>query len=457
MQRNSTGVPQSSCISVSTSICLGAGGPSFCAEGRCRYPTIIRLENRFTVSRTAEKGVLWCGFRNQWEEFRLSPLPSLNGMSQGPGRLRIFTLLEGKKTSGAIRPILQFAQEASTHPDSCLDITVGTYVRNGEDALGDAIQQLGLPFRRITERCPWDWRILSQLRVAIADCKPTIIWTHNCKSHFLVRLLGLHRRAKWVATHHGYTREAFRTLFYNQLDRWSLRGAARICADCRAHTKQLSGRLTRTQHVVVQHNPIRSQAFSSHRPGQDLRARLGVAQDVRIILTVGRLSSEKGHADLIKAICLRNDQNPPVVLVVVGDGPERQNLINLCSAMKINRVVRFLGFQDDVYQYYLGADLFVLPSHSEGSPNVLLEALDAGVPVVATAVGGVPEIVEDGVSAVLVELKKPRALAFAIDLVLANDELRRRLVAEGHQVVAKHTPQEYFQRMSALFQDVSAE
>lgn len=373
-----------------------------------------------------------------------------------PERLRTLVLLEGKRTSGAVKPILLLARAAVSSPDNPLDITICICIRKGvADTIDEAVIPLGLPVVHITEKRPWDWDILRQLQDVVTSCRPDIIWTHSYKSHFLVRLLGLHRQAKWAATHHGYTREALRTLFYNQLDRWSLRSADLILADCGAHIQQLAGRITARQAVHVQYNPIQPGGCTGDDTASDLRERLNISPDSRIVLTVGRLSAEKGHADLIKALGMRQHSDPGITLVVVGDGPEMQRLTALCLEQQLSNIVRFVGFQEDASAYYSCADLFVLPSLSEGSPNVLLEALDAGVPVVATAVGGVPEVVENGVSAILVPARRSALLAAAVDRVLTDGTLRRQLVSEGRKVVLKHTPDRYFRDISRLFQEVS--
>lgn len=369
-------------------------------------------------------------------------------------RLRILTFLEGRTISGAVKPVLELAREAAMHVDSNLELITVAYTReSGRNALEDAVRQLGIPLELVRERGPWDIRILPRLRAIVAYWQPDIIWTHNCKSHFLVRLLSLHHRAKWIATHHGYTSEALRTLAYNQLDRWSLRAAHRVVTDCHAFTSQLASRIAPSQHMHVQHNPIRAIGLKRDPSLLNLRSQLRIPDDTRIVLTIGRLSSEKGHADLLRALLERRSRYPRIALIVLGDGPERQRLAALLSEAKLDDTVHFVGFQEDVQSYLSAADLFVLPSRSEGSPNVLLEALDAGVPVVATAVGGVPEIVEDGVSALLVPARQPVALASAIDRALADGTLRHQLVTAGRRVLAKHSPEEYFRQMSVLFEE----
>ncbi len=150
--------------------------------------------------------------------------------------------------------------------------------------------------------------------------------------------------------------------------------------------------------------------------------------ETRVVLSVGRLSKEKGHATLIRAMAelppMSSDQ---VRLIIVGDGPERAPLISHCARLDLSGIVRFVGYRRDVAPYYAIADVFVLPSFSEGSPNVLLEAMDGGVPIVATAVGGIPEMIHDREQGLLVPAGDAPAIARAIAALLNDAELGKTL------------------------------
>jgi glycogen(starch) synthase len=134
---------------------------------------------------------------------------------------------------------------------------------------------------------------------------------------------------------------------------------------------------------------------------------------------------------------------------VAGDGPERHRIETLTKSLDGNHRVLLPGHVSNLRAYYAMADLMVLPSHSEGSPNVLLEAMAAGLPIVATRVGGVPEIVRHGQSAILVEPRKPRALANGISLLLADHSLARQLGANALRAVLDYSP---LARAQALIQ-----
>jgi len=143
--------------------------------------------------------------------------------------------------------------------------------------------------------------------------------------------------------------------------------------------------------------------------------------------TVGRLSYEKGMDVLVEAFALVRRCLPDADLVVVGDGAERAALERLASERGLTGAVSFLGLRDDVPALLGGFDVFVLPSRTEGLPMAILEAMSAGLPIVATAVGGVPEVIRHGRNGLLVRPEAPNDLADAIVRVACDEDLRCRL------------------------------
>lgn len=158
-------------------------------------------------------------------------------------------------------------------------------------------------------------------------------------------------------------------------------------------------------------------AASYERPpgtGARVRRTLGVAPGAFLWAVVGRLEAQKDHATLLSALRTVQRRHPPQTLAVVGDGPLRPALERRVRALGLHGSVRFLGMRDDVPDVLAAADALVLASRWEGLPNVVMEAMAASRPVVATRVGGVPELVEDGVTGHLVPPGDPSALAAAM-------------------------------------------
>ncbi|WP_448640853.1 glycosyltransferase family 4 protein [Geodermatophilus sp. URMC 63] len=160
---------------------------------------------------------------------------------------------------------------------------------------------------------------------------------------------------------------------------------------------------------------------------------LGLDPRQPVVMTVGRLTHMKGQCHLVDAVPDLVARFPDLAVVVLGDGPLREALAKQASGLGVADVVRFAGHRPDARLLLAAADVFVLPSRHEGLPLVVLEAMEAGLPVVATRVIGSSEAVDDGVTGVLVPPARPAALGAAIGDLLADPGLRRRQGAAGRQ------------------------
>lgn len=377
----------------------------------------------------------------------------------GGSPIRVLVFLEAAAVDGVAKPVLEFAREAARlrRQDVALDISLAVFSRRTEPEqyFIRAVQECGVPLTVIHEKHVFDFGVIPQLRAVVRTFRPDTIWTNGVKLHFLVRFAGLHKGRGWTAFHHGYTTTNLKNRLYNQLDRWSLRAADRVVTVCASFAADLERSGAAREPISVQHLPFRP--FPAVPPDRAilLRRELGLAGEMRVLVTVGRLSKEKGHDDLIRAVARLRDQAPdlPCCLLVVGRGPEQAGLTRLCRKLGLADTVRLVGYRDDVMPYLALADVFVLPSHSEGSPNVLLEAIAAGVPVVATSVGGVPEMVENEKHALLVPDRDVAGLASAIERILRDPELRGRLTSAGREIIDRHSPETCFQSMVSSLLD----
>lgn len=152
-----------------------------------------------------------------------------------------------------------------------------------------------------------------------------------------------------------------------------------------------------------------------------------------ILLHVGRFASAKNHQFLIEAFAIAFKEVPQMRLWLVGDGPLRPAVESRIRELGLEEEVSFLGIRDDIPELLAEADIFVLPSDWEGVPLTVLEAMAAGKPVIATAVGGVPELVEDGVTGILVPPRDARALAQEIIRLARDPDLRRAMGEAGQK------------------------
>ncbi len=380
----------------------------------------------------------------------------------------MLSLVEATTINAVAKNVLEFhraARELDEHSVDFpkLDACLVTFERSRDadqvpTEFVAASRELDLQVEIIQERRRFDLGTLPALKKIIDLQKPDIVVTHSVKSHFLVWRSRVWRTFPWVAFHHGYTTTDLKMRAYNRFDRWSLPAADRLVTVCHAFARELTATTgVPLETISVQHNSIRPSSPPAAAEVQALKTRLGIADDERVVLTVGRLSREKAHNDLLAAYKLLREAHPEISskLIIVGDGPEREKLENAAGSQGLKERVIFAGQVSGVQPFYAAADVFVLPSHSEGSPNVLLEAMAAGVPIVATNVGGVPEVVKNDETALLVPARDPAALAVDLALVLSDQNLADRLTATSAALIAERfTPEKYVRALVEIYRAV---
>lgn len=362
--------------------------------------------------------------------------------------------MEAATVTGPAKNLIRFASENRR----LVDIRIFTFVRGSQSApiatnpFIEAARTANLQVQVIPERRRFDLAVLTQLKQLFAEYQPEVVQTHSVKSHFLLAILGAPR--PWIAFHHGYTDENLKMRAYNALDRYSLRKSDRIVTVCEAFIPELRRSGVARDRVDILHNSIDPAWRPLPDEIQELRKSLNLAPGVLRILAIGRLSKEKGHATLIKAVAEVKKRRPDlaVEVLLVGDGPLRASLNELAKAEGMESVFRFVGQVRNVKAFFGVADLLAVPSFSEGSPNVVLEAMAAGAPMVATRVGGVPEILRDRETGLLVPAGDCDAMATAIVELIDSSELRLRLAARAHDRVAtEFTPAKYDARLMAVY------
>jgi glycosyltransferase involved in cell wall biosynthesis len=187
------------------------------------------------------------------------------------------------------------------------------------------------------------------------------------------------------------------------------------------------------------------------------RSMLGLAPDAELVLAVGRQEFQKGHRFLLEAIKVVAASRPGVVLLLAGRyGAESEHLRGLCVRPPLDRVVRFLGHRDDIPEILAASDVFAFPSLWEGLGGSLIEAMGLGLPIVASDLEPIREVVEAGRSALLVPVRAPAALASAIASLLDDRALARELGTRGQEIFKdRFTLERSTQRMIALCRQVA--
>lgn len=239
-----------------------------------------------------------------------------------------------------------------------------------------------------------------------------------------------------VLTRHGLGSRAFRgpAFWLNRLAGEML--TDRIIAISGAVRDHLVAGGISPERVTVIHNGVDLREFPPGLDPRPVREELGLGTGP-VVGMIARLVPEKGHDYLLLAARQVVDRLPEARFLLVGDGPERDRLSALARQLGLEAHVLFAGFRPDIPQVVAAQDLAVLSSTSEGLGLVLLEAMAGGKPVVATRVGGIPEVVEDGYTGILVPPRDPSSLARAILGLLEDREMARRMGLAGRQRVEK--------------------
>ncbi len=226
-----------------------------------------------------------------------------------------------------------------------------------------------------------------------------------------------------------------------RLQTLACRAAHRMVANSRAAANQLIAQGVSELRIDIIPNGIDLSLFPPRQNGPRPRT----------IASVARLWPEKRIDVLIAAVPRVLKLHPDAEFMIVGDGPCRDSLVAQARDLGVLPHVRFMGHRDDVPAVLAMADVFVLSSESEASPNVILEAMAAGLPVVASRVGGIPELVSDGVTGHLVPPAEPEALATALSALLGSPG---RAIAFGKAARARIEQQNSFERMVAQFESL---
>jgi glycosyltransferase involved in cell wall biosynthesis len=384
--------------------------------------------------------------------------------------IKLLTIVEATTINAVAKTVLEFYRAAHELSQESPDVPVIeggvlTFDRQRDEQASPtdfvkAASELRLDVATVPERRRFDLNVIPLLRRVVDERAPDLLVTNSVKSHFLMWRSRLWRKYPWVAFHHGYTDTDRKMRLYNRLDRWSLPHADRLVTVCHAFAKELAASTgVGIDRISVQHNSIGRQPAVKTADIAALKERFGIADGESVILSVGRLSREKAHIDLIQAFKSLGETKPELSLklIIVGDGVERARLETAVESLSCKDRVIFTGQVGHVQPFYSMADLFVLPSHSEGSPNVLLEAMAANLPIVATAVGGVPEIVRHNDSALLVPPNDPAAMATAIATLLTDNKLAQRLASNAATLVdTQHTPENYARSLIDIYREAIA-
>ena len=328
-------------------------------------------------------------------------------------------------------------------------ILVAGSVGQGEQSMAYVAEELGVPVVTI----PLLHREISPVRDLLATVRlariiraerPAILHTHTAKAGAVGRvaafLAGRRRPPIIVHTFHGHVLRGYFGRFWTGVFRLLERWLARI-------TDALVAVSPEVRDELVAFGVAPASKFRVIRLGIELDERLdrdgaaraetrrvmGIGDERFVVGWIGRMTAVKRTDIVLRSFSRLKDEGVDAVLCMVGDGPDRRSVEDLAGELGVMRDSLFPGYQEDVGPFFAAFDVFVLPSGNEGTPVTAIEALASGCPVVATRVGGVPDVVTDGEDGFLVEPGDVEELAARLAQLANDPDLRGRMGAAGRE------------------------
>lgn len=369
--------------------------------------------------------------------------------------MRIAQMIDSLNWGGAQKLLVTFARAAREH---ALDLTIISLRNDDHTPIPGELSALGARVVTFPGRGLFDpFRIARLVRLMRRE-QFDVLHTHLAYANIIGALVGKLAGTPVVATLHSTGFDARHDHPLKQIiEAFALRyGAQRVIAVGYTIANKHRARLGNRWLDIIP-NAITPPPILSNEQRDLVRAQMVGDPAKTILITVGRFSPPKGYADLITAFAKLHRTHPDVALVLVGDGVLRNAIEQQIATLGLNDRVRLLGARDDVPSLLAASDMFILASHYEGLPLALLEAMAAGLPVVATNVGDVPRVVGYD-RGVLVSPQHPYALANAIAELLDTPTKMHALgaAAQSH-ILRQFSATTWIERLIALYQETRAE
>lgn len=339
---------------------------------------------------------------------------------------------------GPDKTILLSAQK---HAVNRFNIIIGYLkgIYDGELEIAQWAKEKKLNFEEIVEKGKIDIYALKKLHELITINKIDIIHAHDYKTDVIAWVLSwFNKKISLLATAHGWINNSKKEKFYNYLDMQVLRYYDKIIAVCEANKQKLINKGVPEDKIRVIYNGIDIEEWQESEEIKDIRDELGIERETKVIGYVGRLSPEKDLRTLLKAIQGVKKEVSNIKVLIVGEGPSKEELINYARELKISSEVLFLGFRRDIKKIYKTIDIVAMTSETEGLSNTILEAQAMGKPVIATQVGGNSEIIEDNLNGFLFPFQDYSSLVEKITLLLKNELWLKKMGENARKRICKN-------------------
>ncbi len=367
-------------------------------------------------------------------------------------RIRVLEMIDEASLGGGQMHVLLLAKHLNKNE---FDVTIAT---EPSGFLVEKAKEIAISTLPITISNSLRWETLLAVRRLLHQNNFDILHTHGGTAGFWGRVAGVLNGSPRVRIHtyHGlhYLSEAHSAPnTFHLADRFALPFTTKVVCVCQSDLRKgLAANVVTEGKGVVIYNGIETDRFGSNGKRHELRSALGAKEDDIVVGNIGRLHNQKGQSVLLDAFRIVVEHHPDAHLWLIGEGELRDELEKLARELDIEGQVSLLGARTDIPELLSAMDIFVLSSLWEGQPIVLLEAMVSGKPVVATNVDGIPEIIENGKSGLLVEPANVDVLASAIERLIVNSELRKQIAINGkNRITEEFTAQRMAERVAELY------
>lgn len=371
--------------------------------------------------------------------------------------IRVLHVIDGLEVGGAqsaLLGILELADRAS------FDMSVANVGSAYDDRLVERLRGAGADLTLMSGRAIWDARALASLVRTIRSRHIDVVHTHLAGGDVLGGIAARLTRRPTVSILQNVVaaRDVYRRRRRVLADFATRRLADRVVAVSEAvkqsHVESLAIPPERIE--VVANVPVAAFTLAPEFDRAGKRAELG-AGDGPLVCVASRLNEQREHETLLRALPSVLARRPDVSVVVLGDGPRRELLEGLARELALGERVRFLGTRFDAVEVMAASDIFSQPTLYEGMPVAVLEAMALGLPVVASAVEGVTELVEDERSGLLVPPRDVPALEQALQRLIEDEDLRAGLGARGREIVReRYGPDTWIQSFERIYRELGA-
>ncbi len=312
----------------------------------------------------------------------------------------------------------------------------------------------GLKAEMVPCRGRFDWGTVKRLKLLVQTHKIQILHCHEAKSRLYGVIVSRLTGVPLISTQHVWTGQDWKTRMAEMVDAGCLHFSAKVIAVSSQAVKSLKRVLIPSRLIETIINGIDLEQFSGTSGKSGLKASLGIPANIPVIGTVGRLEIDKGRELLIEAARRVTDTGREAIYLIVGDGTEMENLQSMARNLGLADRILFTGYEQDVRPFLEIMDIFVVPSRSEGTPMALLEAMLMGKPVVVTPVGGVPDVVKNGVNGIVLRERNAAQLAEGLLTILTDGALAMRMGERGRQCVeSEYSARRMAERYESVYRE----